>query len=210
MTSAVGEAVSQGRVAGVTNTDAVVGQAPTAELAQAAVVTENLVVSRNGAAVEMPVNATDGVTVTLPNGTEFVLHLPGGGTAGVLPGGDEVAYDAGEGSASFVRMLPSGSVQVRIAISNSSAPETYRFPLLQDPPGLSMATTAAGGVDILGPDGATILGIAAPWAVDSAGAQVPVAYSIDGAKLVVTVAHRAGSYACPVTADPCVISSLYG
>lgn len=200
--TAVAEAVAEGAVVGAANTDAAVDQAPTAELAQATTATEDVVVSAGGTAVELPANAADGVTLTLPNGMEFVLHLPGGGTAKVLPGGDEVAYDAGDGSASFVRMLADGSLQVRLAISNSSAPEEYRFPILQGYAGFSMATTADGGVDILAPNGAKVLGIAPPWALDSADAQVPVAYTVEGETLLVSVAHRSGAYAYPVTADP--------
>jgi len=44
--------------------------------------------------------------------------------------------------------------------------------------------------------------IAAPWARDASGRDVPTFYQIDGTTLVLLVEHRGGDWAYGITADP--------
>ena len=86
-----------------------------------------------------------------------------------------------------------------LVIDGTDAATEYRFE----------RAVPAGHTAVLQPDGSVRFydargneygGILAPWAIDSTGASVSTAYSIDGDALVQTVSHHGAHY--PVVADP--------
>jgi hypothetical protein len=61
---------------------------------------------------------------------------------------------------------------------------------------------ADGGVTAASATGLPVFTVAAPWAKDANGADVPTYYRLEGTTIVQVVSHQAATY--PVTADPSV------
>ncbi|MEV0891767.1 DUF2599 domain-containing protein [Promicromonospora sp. NPDC050262] len=114
------------------------------------------------------------------------------------------AYSAVNTSVQFVE---DGSVRYVNVIEDASAPTTFSY----------LLTVPSGGVAALGPDGdsvtvtdaagALVGAVAAPWARDAAGNDVPTHYglvpvSATTVKLVQTVDHDSDGVVYPVAADP--------
>lgn len=95
-----------------------------------------------------------------------------------------------EDASSFIALL---------VIESAEAATEYRF---EDavPAGYAAALESDGSVRFVDSDGNEAGGIAAPWAFDADGNEVPTSYTLDGDTLVQVVEHQ--SYAYPVLADP--------
>ena len=109
----------------------------------------------------------------------------------VLDGDDvELLTFAPEDQSSFLALL---------VIEGEEAATEFRF---EDavPVGFAAALEPGGSVTFTDSDGNAAGGIAAPWAFDADGTEVPTSYSLDGDTLVQTVQHQGAVY--PVLADP--------
>ena len=86
-----------------------------------------------------------------------------------------------------------------LVIDNQDAPTEYRF---EDavPDGSTAELRPDGSVQFFDADGYESGGIAAPWALDANGEEVPTRYSLDGTTLIQSVDHQGAAY--PVAADP--------
>lgn len=86
-----------------------------------------------------------------------------------------------------------------LVIDNQDAPTEYRF---EDavPDGRTAELRPDGSVQFFDSDGNKSGGIAAPWALDANGKEVPTRYTLDGTTLVQTIDHEGAAY--PVAADP--------
>lgn len=136
------------------------------------------------------------VPIETADGASLALHLPSAGSATRVDGRYHLA--AGEGAALAVAPTPTGA-QVLIGIDSAEAPTTYDFGLRGD---VSPRPAPDGGVDLVGPDGAVVAQVEAPWAVDAAGRHVPTRYELRGSTIRQVVEHQARGVAYPVVADP--------
>lgn len=91
------------------------------------------------------------------------------------------------------------SFMALLVIERAEAATEYRF---KDavPTGHTAVLQADGSVRVFGADGDEAGGIAAPWAFDANGDEVPTSYALEGTTLVQTVNHHGAVY--PVIADP--------
>lgn len=117
----------------------------------------------------------------------------------VLIGGVGLAPASADSS---VPRSQDSSVQMVTMIADSSAPKEYVYDF-DLPEGASMEILESGLVLVEDSEGNFIAGVAAPWAKDAEGVDVPTHYEIRGSALVQIVEHRGQeSVAYPVTADP--------
>lgn len=153
------------------------------------------------------------VTAEVPLDASEPLRLSseGGGVSVQLPFGDEaelvesedpgvVVFDNGNDSTSAVVVHDDSSVQVNTIIESSEAPTRYDYAVTV-PDGGRLASDETGAVAVLDADGGFVAGVAAPWAKDANGVEVPTRYEVSGSTLTQVVEHSS-AYAYPITADP--------
>lgn len=153
------------------------------------------------------------VTAEVPLDASEPLRLSseGGGVSVQLPFGDEaelvesedpgvVVFDNGNDSTSAVVVHDDSSVQVNTIIESSEAPTRYDYAVTV-PDGGRLASDETGAVAVLDAAGGFVAGVAAPWAKDANGVEVPTRYEVSGSTLVQVVEHSS-AYAYPITADP--------
>lgn len=144
------------------------------------------------------------VPIETAEGVSLALDLPTSGAAKRTAGRFHLP---GRDGASLAVTPTSTGTQVLIGIDSAAAPATYDFGLRGD---VSPRPAPDGGLDLLGPDGALVAQVEAPWAVDAAGRHVPTRYELRGTTIRQVVDHRARGVAYPVVADPKVKFCSYG
>lgn len=123
------------------------------------------------------------------------------GAPTLVPATDAVVtVNSGLDSDTLVRPAH-GGVETFTLIRSPESPEAFRWHVSL-PGQESLRMSADGGADVLGARGVRIATIAAPWARDASGDDVPVSFQVDADTLTMTVAHRDANVAYPVVADP--------
>lgn len=118
-----------------------------------------------------------------------------------------VTFEGGNADSAVV-VKDDGSVQVATVIESDQAPTSFAYQLLLP---TSVTWTETPNHDLLATDstGALVLGIAAPWAKDANGEDVPTRYVMDGTTLTQIVEHRGGEFAYPIVADPWLNADIF-
>lgn len=159
--------------------------------------------------------STDDVTVEVPKSSDDMILVAEAGEEGLgisLPyseqTGDarigefgEIAYHHKNSSSTSVLPYDDGSVQLVTTIEDVSAPIEYAYDL-DVPDGATFEFLEGSAVAILDKEGKFFAGVAAPWAKDANGADVPTRYEVRDSTLVQVVDHRRAGISYPVTADP--------
>lgn len=158
-----------------------------------------------GASVDIPKDASDGVTLASTDGTKpaIDISLPNADNAGdakqVAAG--TVAYPANNGSASAVQATEDGGVRMLTVIDNPNAPTEYDYRITV-PSGGQVVLSSDGGAVVLDSQSQVLSMVATPWAKDANGLPVETYFTTDGRTLVQHVQHNVAGVAYPVTADP--------
>lgn len=168
-----------------------------------------------GGATHLGADASTGVAVTAADGTDVVsFTLPGASRL-------EDAVVADDGSVTWVGDASTPSINVvaaedaiRVATVIESASQGQRFSY-DFGPGATVELQEDGSAiayvseQVTDPetgetlDGEKIIAtIAAPWAKDANGVDVPTRYAASGSVLTQVVSHRKGAFTYPVVADP--------
>ncbi len=162
-----------------------------------------IVAATAGATIDVPKDASEGVTIADANGTALDIQLPNADQAGnakqVAPG--VVAYDGTNGSANAVQTDENGGVRMLTIIDNPNAPTSYDYKVTV-PTGGRIELTPQGGAVVLTNDGRIITMVNTPWAKDAKGKQIRTWFTTDGATLTQHVQHNVRGVVYPVTADP--------
>ncbi|MFK4362358.1 hypothetical protein ABH939_005893 [Rhodococcus sp. 27YEA6] len=148
------------------------------------------------------VTKTGAASVSVSSETGATVTLTADGTSGTRVVDDTAVADVA-GATIVSEAMAQDSARQAISIPDASAPTSYTF-TLDVPEGLSTRVAADGDVEIFGvAEGVDIVfgSIAAPWAKDANGANVPTSFQVNGNTLTQTVEHNGGT-AYPVTADP--------
>jgi YD repeat-containing protein len=87
-------------------------------------------------------------------------------------------------------------------LRSKGSPEDLRFEI-GVPEGAELRSDEHGGAEVVR-DGERLTLIPKPYALDAQGTEIPVALEVEGASIVVHVAHREGDYAYPALLDPIV------
>lgn len=154
--------------------------------------------------VEIPKDSDEPVVLAVDGGEELAISIPASVSEAVAESGEfgEVSFEHGNASSTSVLPYDDGSVQMVTTIEDSSAPEEYVYDL-DMPVGASVEILEDGFVLVKDSAGEFLAGVAAPWAKDARGVDVPTHYELRGSALVQVVEHRGQEgVVYPVTADP--------
>jgi hypothetical protein len=162
-----------------------------------------------GQAGAVPLDPRAGLNIAAADGRRLSVELgnPSSGRAASLRGG-AVAHDNGDGSVSVPIPKEDGSLQIVTVVENAAAPTEYTYGL-DLPKGTTIEETDDGALGFVAADGSFLGGIAAPWAVDAEGTEVPTRYVVSGTDIVQVVDHASGDYVYPIVADPWLGIDLY-
>lgn len=164
---------------------------------------EAFVAEGDVAQVEVPVNPLAGVSVSdekvsisisLPQNAEFSEGVPTDDGAVVFESTDSQTEGV------VVEALDDGSVQLQTVLGGPAADHDLEYQL-EVPGDARVELSKNGAVLVFGADGLLLGGLATPWAVDAAGADVETYFSVEGAKVTQHVI-TGESTAYPVTTDP--------
>lgn len=151
-----------------------------------------------GARVTVPTDPADGIQVEgLSIGLPFA-QTADNATASPFPG--IVVYDNNNGSTTVPVIRERGTVQITTVIENAHAPKRYDYPL-QLTTGQALHVNEDGSVIAAGEARSPSVYVAAPWAKDADGNDVPTHYEVMGNTLTQVVDFTATT-AFPVVADP--------
>jgi hypothetical protein len=113
----------------------------------------------------------------------------------------QVIKTSDEQSRAYVQPTSNG-VRILTAIGSSEAPEEYSY-TFDVPEGTQLKQSHEGRMySIVGPDGAQIGVLSAPWAVDATGQSVDTSFSWSGSTLIQHVDLSSSTITYPVVADP--------
>lgn len=156
----------------------------------------------NNVKVKVPSEATAGIEVE-KGSTRIRVDLPFATKADKSKkrGNGIVSYDNRNGSVTVPVVLKDGSVQMNTVIQNAAAPSSYSYAITV-PTGGSLRLEKDGSVSILDSNASWKAGIAAPWAKDSKGANLPTYYTVSATTLTQTVDLSVKNITFPVVADP--------
>ncbi len=153
--------------------------------------------------VDIPTDASDGVSLTTQDGQTIAISLPNADDDGdgqqVAPG--VTAYAGSDGSANAVQTNDDGSVRMLTVIDNSSAPTTYDYGVAV-PEGGRIAIGSDGTAQIFDSSEDLISFVGTPWARDANGRNVKTWFTTDGTTLTQHIKHHVTGVAYPITADP--------
>ena len=125
---------------------------------------------------------------------------PLGGSPGELDGATVIYANTATASDALAKPTPEG-FQLDAALRSVESPQQLRYRV--DVPAQShMVQERPSGAIRIVRGRVTIGSILPPGAQDSAGSSVPVAMALKGSTIVLSVAHRAGSYQYPIEVDP--------
>lgn len=157
----------------------------------------------------------DGVSVRSSDGEETMsVSLPGAGHLDDATVGEDgsVTY-LGDANTPSINVI-AGEEKIRASTIISDASQTERFEydfgggvtveIQQDGSAIAYTTEEITDPDtgVTAPVEKIVADVAAPWARDAAGVDVPTRYKASGSTLVQVVEHRSGNYTYPIVADP--------
>ena len=163
-----------------------------------AVAVEQVAPATENPSVDMPDIASDGAGLALADGQTLTMGLPaqGNGTSTETT----AVFDGSAPDTGLVVQSTAAGLRALISIDSPSAPERFAFAVGGDV--ASLSTQADGSVLALDARADAIARLAAPWARDANGRDVPTHFEIDGTTVIQVVEHRGGDFAYGVTADP--------
>jgi len=156
----------------------------------------------NGSTVDIPKDATQGVTFGA-EGQTLDIQLPNANTAALAkqaaPG--ITTYDSGNGSANAIQPTEDGGIRMLTIIDNPNAPTSYDYKV-SVPKGGRIELSPDGGATIFNRKQKPIAAVATPWAKDATGKAVRAHFTTDGRTLTQHVQHDVPGVVYPVSADP--------
>ncbi|WP_102509495.1 hypothetical protein [Sanguibacter massiliensis] len=189
-------------------TDAIAAVAPAQDLVTRDVAIVDGTVQPSDPAGEVVVPADPGDSIVLSGGDAtdvpaLSIALPAEVEveSGVVSDDGTVVYESVDGGVDVaVQVMEDSSVRVMTVIPDANAPREYTYDL-----GLPADAVVTEGDDgsmlFTTPDGDFLGGVAAPWAKDANGVDIPTRYRVDGSSLVQEVDFT-DETVFPVVADP--------
>lgn len=154
-------------------------------------------------AVDLPKNSDEMIVLSESGDEDLGISLPYSERSSEIQAGEfgEISFDHENFSSTSVLPYEDGSVQMVTTIESAAAPREYAYDL-ELPDGAYLELLKDGMVLIWDAEGNFVAGVAAPWAKDANGADIPTRYEIRGSSLVQVIEHDTFGVAYPVTADP--------
>jgi hypothetical protein len=173
-------------------------QQQTAAQIDAAVAAQGAAPVASNSAVSVPATGSAPVTAGEPGSAALAVGMPASGAAAQI--GPTTIFDSTAEASSVAVQPTDGGLRVLVHLDAASAPERYPFTLGGDV--VRMQQDLDGAISAYAVDGRRVTHIAAPWARDASGRDVPAFYEIDGNTLVLVVKHQGGDWTYGITADP--------
>jgi hypothetical protein len=154
-----------------------------------------------GVAISLPKRSSDSLLVESDEGDFLGITLPfsGSNSTAVLLTDGLVAYSNRNATVTVPIVKGDGSLQLTTVLNTVAAPETFEYQFTL-PPGSKIVAMGKGLALVNGKR--FIGGLAAPWAKDANGRDVPTHYEVAGTTVTQVVEHRANDFAYPIVADP--------
>lgn len=160
-----------------------------------------LLARNNGVEIAVPNRSSNSLQLVSRKGDAIGIGLPFAGVDAHAEsqGNGIVSFDNKNASVTVPLIKDDGSLQLTTVLHGYEAPESfdYKFTL---PPGSRILPMGHGLAFFQG--NRFIGGLAAPWAKDGNGTDVPTRFSVNGNTVLQVVSHRAGKFAYPIVADP--------
>lgn len=147
-----------------------------------------------------PVRADGAVSLSGTGSAAVSLGLPVDGSSPVSKIDGRYVVPASDGASLAVAPTADGA-QILIGVESAAAPTAYDFDLAGSDR-LTPRVTPSGAIEVTNDDGELAAQVAAPWAVDADGRQVPTRFTLRGDVITQVVDHRGGDFAYPIVADP--------
>ena len=147
-------------------------------------------------------HAEGGVSLTASG---VSLTMMGANSPATVVEGKEALYSEIDTDVDAVAAPKLNGADLSALIRSADSPGALRY-RVGVPLGAKLLAEDGGAVVQRGKD--TFAKIPAPWARDAQGTPVPVEMHVRGDELVVRVAHREGSYAYPILADPELLEDI--
>ncbi len=155
-------------------------------------------------ATRAPGNSRGKVSIaSLQSSKALTIGLPSevAQTDAVLSSDGSVVYGSDSGASSTVVQTFTNGVRLSTTLASQDAGTSFTYPLVLQK-GSRIEIQANGGVLIVGPGGAFMGGLLAPWARDNNGVSVPTHYEVQGDSIVQVIDGNPAALAYPVVADP--------
>lgn len=160
-----------------------------------------LTATNNGVEIAVPKQSSNAIQVVTSKGDKIGVGLPFADvdSQAESQGNGIVTFDNKNASVTVPLIKDDGSLQLITVLHGYDAPESfdYKFTL---PLGSRILPMGHGLAFFQG--NRFIGGLAAPWAKDGNGADVPTRFSVNGNTVRQLVSHRSGKFAYPIVADP--------
>ena len=161
-----------------------------------------------GSEVRLPKSAVDSVEFLTSRGVRFGIRLPFSASAAAPAqiASGIIAYENKNATVTVPIAKTDGSLQLATVIENPEAPSNYDYQFTL-PKGSKIVEVGA-GLALM--DGPKFLGaIAAPWAKDANGRDVPTHYEVTGTTITQVVDHLSQRFTYPIVADPWLGANLF-
>ncbi|MBK5218688.1 MAG: thrombospondin type 3 repeat-containing protein [Thermoleophilia bacterium] len=154
--------------------------------------------------VDVEVGSSVEEGITLPETGVTITQVGAEDSAARLEGGSDLFFaEVDEGTDTDLIVSPTSTgVELFDVLRSPASPETLSF-LLGLPAGAELRPGPAGGAEVVA-DGKVRLYVPKPWAHDAQGTAVPVAMTVAGNALVLTVEHHDQDLAYPILVDPTI------
>jgi len=170
-----------------------------------------LVATGDAVATTLPADGDAPVTLdsTTTAGTSPVtisLPVEVDGAAATVANDGTTVYQGRDHTDVAVQALESG-VRIQTILDDRRAPTRFEYtvgdnvtPVLEPDGSINLVVKSS---NVGGAESVTVTGtIAAPWAVDANGKDVPTRWVVQGNDIIQVVEHRSARYAYPIVADP--------
>jgi hypothetical protein len=158
--------------------------------------------------VRLPKSTADSIEFLTSKGARFGIRLPFSASAAVPAqiASGIIAYENKNATVTVPIAKTDGSLQLTTVIENPEAPSNYEYQFTL--PKGSKIVELGEGVALM--DGLKFLGaIAAPWAKDAKGRDVPTHYEVAGTTVTQVVEHLSERFEYPIVADPWLGFNLF-
>lgn len=187
--------------------DAIVADTATARMSD-----DELVAQVGDVRAEIPVDLEEPLTLRSESGPEITITLPRGDDSDEEPareGAGAVSHDLGDGSRIVPAIRSNGVLQILSVLNDAGAPTSFDYDVAVGDDG-SLVVAADGGVQLLDGVGQEVASVAAPWALDASGKQIPTRFAVEQNRLTQIVdTASVADVQYPVVADPAVAVTYY-
>ncbi|MFC6355041.1 hypothetical protein [Luethyella okanaganae] len=170
------------------------------------VVNDGVSVMAGESALKIPLDPAEAITLSGEDGS-IGLKLVGAEGLATIDASGALIFGYPDGSSVAVMPKGNASVQMTMVIESDKSATSYDYAFVL-PDGATIVPAVGGELLLVSVEGRLLGAIAAPWAVDSNGVDVPTRFIVSGNVVSQIVDHSSGDFAYPIVADPYMSRNL--